>query len=424
MKSRLPLALAFFAIGCVVLSGDLLAGTWEAFRGPGSKGVAEHQNLPVKFDKQNGLLWEAALPGMSNSSPIVWNDRVLTFTSTDNGSERVLLCFDAKTGKKVWDKSFKGHSTKLHKTNSLASSTPTTDGKAVYVAVWDGNDITIHALDMKGEPLWEKNLGEFKSEHGAGASPILYKDKLIFTLDMDGKSVLYVFDKETGKIAWSAPREAHRACYSMPQILENRPGGDELIVTSTTCITSYNPETGSRNWNWQWPWPAPKGGKKSGLRTIATSLEEKGVLVASSGEGGAGRLAVALKLPTVVGAQPTEVWENKKEFPYIPSGLIHDGHFYFANDPGFVGCWDMKTGKKVWYERMEGAGFIASPILVDGKIYAASEQGDVFVFPAAPKFELLARNAIGERIRATPAVADGRMFVRTDKTLYCFGKKD
>ena len=423
MTSRRRLALAFFAVVCLFLCGDLFAGTWEAFRGPGSKGIAEHQNLPVKFGPGADLLWKAAVPGTSNSSPIVWNDQIFLLTSTLDGGERILLCLDAKTGAKIWDKSFKGHKTKIHAKNSLASSTPTTDGKGLYLAVWDGNDVAIHALDMKGQPKWEKNLGEFKSEHGAGASPMLYKDKLIFTFDMDGKSVLYVFDKETGKIDWSAPREAHRACYSMPQIL-TRPDGDELIVTSTTCITSYNPETGSRNWNWQWPWPAPKGGKSSGLRTIATSLEEKGILVASSGEGGAGRLAVGLKLPTTPGAQPTKAWENRKEFPYIPSGLIHDGHFYFANDPGFVGCWDMKTGKKVWYERMDGAAFIASPILVDGKIYAASEEGDVFVFPAAPKFDLLARNTIGERIRATPAVADGRLFVRGEKTLFCFGKKE
>jgi len=121
--------------------------------------------------------------------------------------------------------------------------------------------------------------------------------------------------------------------------------------------------------------------------------------VASSGEGGAGRLTVALKLPTAQGAQPTQAWENRKEFPYIPSGVVHDGHLYFANDNGFIGCWEMKTGKKVYFERMEGASFLASPILVDGKIYAASEEGDVFVFPAAPKFELLARNRIGERMR-------------------------
>jgi outer membrane protein assembly factor BamB len=422
MNFRHRFALAFFVVA-VVHTGNLFAETWESFRGPGSKGIAEHQNLPVKFDPSTNLLWKTAIPGNSNSSPIVWNDRLFLFSSSTDGSERILLCLDAKTGAKVWDKSFKAHKTAMHKKNSLASSTPTTDGKGVYVAVWNGDAIAIHALDMKGEPMWEKDLGEWKSEHGAGASPILYKDKLIFTLDMDGKSILYVFDKETGKIDWSAPREAHRACYSMPQIL-SRPGGDELIVTSTTCITSYNPETGSRNWNWTWTWPAPKGGKSSGLRTIATSLEEKGVLVASSGEGGTGRLAVALKLPTTPGAQPTQAWENRKEFPYIPSGLIHEGRFFFANDPGFLGCWDMKTGKKVWYERVNGAAFIASPILVDGKIYAASEEGDVLVFPAAPKFELLSRNAIGERIRGTPAVADGRLFVRGDKTLFCFGKKD
>jgi outer membrane protein assembly factor BamB len=244
---------------------------------------------------------------------------------------------------------------------------------------------------------------------------------------MDGKAHLYVLDKKTGKPVWTAPREANRACYSAPTILENGANGTELLVTSTTAITSYNPDTGSRNWNWNWAWPPklkPMKDEKPGLRTIATSMEEGGMLVASSGDGAGDRFTVGVKLPSAPGAQPTEMWNNRKEFPYVPCLLSRNDHVYFVNDYGFAGCFDVKKGTKVWYERLPGATFTASPIMIDGKIYAASEEGDVFVIAAEPKFELLATNRLGERIRATPAVADGRLFVRGQNTLYCFGKKN
>jgi len=52
--------------------------------------------------------------------------------------------------------------------NTLASATPATDGKAVYAATWDGTNVFLSAVTMKGDPLWEKGLGEFKSQHGPG----------------------------------------------------------------------------------------------------------------------------------------------------------------------------------------------------------------------------------------------------------------
>lgn len=409
----------FAVLACTAAAGFSSAETWERFRGPRGEGTATNQSLPIEFSPTKNLVWKVAIPGLGNSSPVVWNDRLFVQTASSDGSERTLLCLDVKTGKTIWERKTRAEKHSFHKMNSLASSTPTTDGSAIYLSTWDGRDIVLSAVSIKGDPMWEKNLGAFKSEHGAGASPVVYRDKVYFALDMDGKAALLAFDKKSGKEAWSQPREAFRASYSSPQFLERGPNGTELVVTSTTGIASYNPDTGTRNWNWTWTWPA----KTKPLRTVASSVEAGGMLFACSGDGGGDRLSVGLTLPTKPGESPTVVWSNRKEFPYVPCPLVHGGHVYFANDKGFAGCFDAKTGKQVWYERI-GSGFTASPVLVDGKIYAGGEDGDVYVFAAQPKFELLARNRLDERIRATPAVADGRLFVRGANHLFCFGKKE
>ena len=128
--------------------------------------------------------------------------------------------------------------------------------------------------------------------------------------------------------------------------------------------------------------------------------------------------------PRPDGAAPKIAWQSKKDFPYVPCCLSHGPHLYFVNDHGQAGCFEVRTGKKVWFERLPDATFSASPVLIDGKIYAASEQGDVFVLAADPTYALLARNALGELIRATPAVSDGRLFVARQKHLFCISKKN
>ena len=57
------------------------------------------------------------------------------------------------------------------------------------------------------------------------------------------------------------------------------------------------------------------------------------------------------------------------------------------------------------------------------KIYVPNQSGDVFVLRAAPKFELLATNAVAESTNASLAASDGELFMRTDKALWCFAAK-
>jgi outer membrane protein assembly factor BamB len=103
--------------------------------------------------------------------------------------------------------------------------------------------------------------------------------------------------------------------------------------------------------------------------------------------------------------------------------LIKGEHVYFVNDLGLAGCFHVKTGKEVWFERLPDTKVYASPLLIDGKMYACTEPGNVYVIEANPTYTLLARNVIGERIRATPAVADGALYIRGQYHLYCIAKQ-
>lgn len=417
----------------VSFASSARAENWERFRGPNGTGISGDKNVPIQFGTNENVRWKVKIDGTGHSSPIVWGDRVFLQAASPDASERFLLCLDAKSGAQLWKKSvpaIKPQQPLRHDT-SLASASATTDGQAVYVPFWDGKAIIMTAYDFKGEKLWDRNLGQFVSQHGAGASPILYKDLLIFSVDMDAfrdvekktgpvanASILYAFDKKTGKTVWHEPREAIRACYSVPFLLEKPGAAPELIVTSSSAITSYNPETGKSNWYWTWTFP------KSPLRTIAATTYCNGLFLACSGDGSGDRFAVAVGLKGKQDAnRPELAWSSTKDFPYVPCPLIKGEHVFFVNDLGRAGCFVGKNGKKLWTETV-AEKFYASPVMIDDKIYAASERGDVYVFAAdAREYRQLARNSLGETIRATPAVANGALFIRTDKHLYCIAER-
>ena len=392
--------------------------TWPRFRGPNGLGTATDMDIPVRFTEKS-VLWKKPIPGLGNSSPVVWGNRLFLQTSSKNGDERSLLCLSSLDGRVLWTKTFPTNPAakpKTHAKNSLASATPAVDGERVYALFWDGVDMQLFGLDLEGKQLWQRNLGPYISQHGPGTSPMVFERKVYVEHDQDGDADILAFDALTGKDIWRAKRTAFRACYSVPFLLENPGKPAELIVGSTAGLTSYDPNTGKENWNWTtWPFA------KMALRTVASPIAVDDMIIANSGDGSGERNTVAIR-PQGTGTLTNEVvlWSKTKTYPYVPNLLALGEYLYFVNDGGVACCAKARTGEIIWSERL-GGNFSASPIMIDGKIFAASEEGTVFVFQAAPTYQLLAKNVLDEGIIATPAVASRRMFIRGRNSLYCIG---
>jgi len=151
------------------------AQNWPSFRGPAASGVADNQNLPVKWDAAHGaqIQWSTPLPGLAHSSPIVWQDLIFVTTAISSrpdasfkrglygegdASDDVspqqwkLICLDRKTGKILWDRTaYEGvPKEKRHMKATYANSTPATDGKVV-VAFFGSQGL--YAYDLAGKLL-------------------------------------------------------------------------------------------------------------------------------------------------------------------------------------------------------------------------------------------------------------------------------
>ncbi len=154
---------------------------WPSFRGPAGSGVADGQGAPASWDLPEGrnVRWKTPLPGIANSSPVVWGDRVFVSSAVSSKADATfrtglygdvdsvddvsphsfrLFALDRKTGRILWERVAEERvpPVKRHLKSSLANPTPATDGQRVVVLFATGG---LHAYDMDGRLLWEKDLG-------------------------------------------------------------------------------------------------------------------------------------------------------------------------------------------------------------------------------------------------------------------------
>lgn len=397
----------------LLLAACAVAADWPRFRGPNGTGVSD-DTLPTTFKDGDGILWKVPLPGTGNGSPVVVGDKVFLQAASDDGTERLLLCLDAKDGRTLWSRSGAGKAAPAHRKNGLASSTPAVDGDRVVAVIWNGDRVNLHVRDLAGNLKWEKHLGPFKSQHGFGASPVVADGRIFLNYDQDDVAALVAFAADDGRELWRAKRKSANACYTTPLLRTLPDGRSEVVVFSTTAVSGYDAANGRPNWNWDWEWAGEP------LRTVASTVMWNDIVFAHAGNGAGNSRAVALQASPM----PSVVWEKSQKggFPYVPCLLVSDDTLYSVTDKGIAGCFDPKTGKELWTHRL-GGGFSASPILAGTTIYAVNEEGVIFAYPASRREPTtVERSSLGEPVAASPAVANGRLYIRGQKHLFCLGK--
>lgn len=406
---------AFLMLGLAVL---LAGADWPRFRGPNGSGISD-DSLPLQWTG-SAVRWSVDLDGTGNGSPIVVKDTVYLQTASKDGSKRSLVALDANSGNERWTATISSGKGKTHAKNSMASMTPACDGERIYCTFWDGAAMSLTAFDLAGKEVWSKPLGSFKSQHGAGISPMVGFGKVFVNFDQDDAAEFIAFDARTGDKVWSAKRKAFRACYSTPHF---RKRGDktDLVVTSTAGVTGYDPHTGAVQWNWDWTFDG------MALRTVASAIDAGNLIVVPSGDGGGSRHLIVLD-PTGENGKPNVAWQKKKDTPYVPVPVVSGSHLFWLTDNGFALCVEAKTGRELWRERITTAAISSSPVLVrsatkEPLVIAISETGQAVTFKARPEgFEKVAENQLGGSTFATPAVANNRMYLRVGNRLICIGK--
>jgi outer membrane protein assembly factor BamB len=441
------------ALIAVVLSLGLntaaRADNWPAFRGKNSRGIGSGKP-PVTWNIESGkhIKWKSSLPGLGLSSPIIWNDRVFVTTAVHADADKPgletgwmggsifptretgqwtwqVICLDRQTGKILWTRdAHKGEpKTKRHPKSSHANATPVTDGTHVVACFGPEG---LYCYDFEGKPLWKTELPLIKSAFyfapelgwGYASSPIIHDGQVIIQYDGTNAAMWSAFDVKTGREIRTVKRD-DVATWSTPAILETG-GQTHVILNGYKECAAYDLRTGRRVWTHH----------ASGDIPVPTPQIAGDLIFITSGHSASPIFAIRADAkgditPDPKADKPPEgmLWWQGKHGSYMPTPLVIDDRLIIPGDNGVVGCYDVRTGKEHYRERIENGGtFSASAVTADGRIYFPSEAGDVFLIDAGPEYKLIGSNAMNEPVLASPAIADGQLFIRGRDHLFCIAE--
>lgn len=383
---------------------------WSRWRGPSGQGLVPGSGYPDRWSATENVLWKTPVPGEGNSSPIVWGDRVFLTTSYDRGARLAVLAYKRSDGSLLWERfAPEGRLEHVHQKNGHASATSATDGRRIYASFGARGLV---AFDFDGTRLWHQDLGPIGNYHGTAGSPLLYKDRLIVYQDQNRNSFVAAFDTRTGRQIWRTERDPGVG-WGTP-IAIRVADHDELIVSSSSLVSAYDPDSGRERWRC--------GGNL--YEVIPTPVVGYGMVFCASGRAGP---TLAIRPGGRGDVTDTHVvWKSPRGSPFVPSPVLYGEYLYTVNDmASIVTCFNASTGEVMWQGRLGVArreGFSASPVAFEGKVFFTNDDGETFVLRAGPTFELMHVNRIGERTLASPALVEGRWYVRTNRHLMAIGQ--
>ncbi|HEX7284371.1 MAG TPA: PQQ-binding-like beta-propeller repeat protein [Vicinamibacterales bacterium] len=400
-------ALAIVIIAAPTAAAQSAVSEWPEFRGPGGQGHSPERGLPLQWGEGKNVAWKTRIAGLGWSTPVVAGGRVwLTTAIEQRGVSLRVLAFDVATGLEVVNvEAFNIPSSRreINPKNSWASPTPVIDGDRIYVHF--GADGTA-ALTTSGEIVWKARF-EYQSQHGAGGSPIVYRDLLILNCDGSDAAFVVALDKHTGKVKWKTNRgiPADQA-YTTPLVI-HAADRDQLISVGAFRARAYDPLTGREIWRVRYDdgfSNVPRPVFAHGLVYIATGFQQPSLLaVRPDGTGDVTRTHIA--------------WVLKRGAPLTPSPIVVGDELYVVTDGGIASCVDARSGAVIWQQRLGGT-YSASPVFADGRIYFLAEQGVTTVIAPGKEFRKLAANTLDGGLLASMAISGGSFFLRTDSHLY------
>lgn len=372
-------------------------------------------DAPVRWSDTENLAWKVAIPGLGNSSPVIWGEKLFLTTAIPAGENQyrlTVLAIDRKSGKTLWERTaavVTPHEGYHRRYGSHASNSPGTDGKRLYT-FFGSNGAYVYDLD--GKLLWSFDPGlklRMRNAFGEGTAAVLDGDTLLLNYDHEGPDVLYALDAATRKTRWKADRD--EISNWSPPLVVTHGGVRQSVLAAPGKIRAYDMKDGKVLWECA----------GLGANTIPAPVAHNGMVIVMSGFRNPNLLAIRLGRTGDLTGTDAIVWTTNRGTSYTASPVLHNGRIWFLTDSGMLSSLDATTGKP-YYERTrlpKPYNFKASPVGVKDRLYLSSEEGDVIVVGMGERMEVLSTNSMADQMFiATPAVAGGDLYLRSTTHLF------
>jgi outer membrane protein assembly factor BamB len=364
------LALVFLIIQCSYANTP----TWEQWRGPNRNGIFEDQSFEWPSNlKGVKKLWHKPI-SEGYSSPIITDEIVFT-VETKAKADEIVRAFDRKSGKQLWEKSWKG-SMKVpffaRKNGSWVRSTPVYDKGTLYIG--GIRDILVALDGQTGEEKWRVDFVEREKStvptFGFVSSPVIDQD---FLYVQAGAQVVKLKCSDGSKV-WGSmkdDRSMSGSAFSSPLIAEVG-GKNQLLTQTREELAGLDLESGEVIWRY----------KVKAFRgmNILTPTVIGDTLFTSSYGGGSFLFTLSTDNQ---GMNVSKTWTNKIE-GYMSSPIKRDGFIYMHGRDKKFHCINSQTGKTMWSSEKKYSDY-ASLVAKNDRILALTADGEMLMIETNPK---------------------------------------
>ena len=420
----------------LLVSANAWADDWPQWMGPKRDNIWREEGIVEKFPEGGPpVLWRTEVAG-GYAGPAVADGKVYVtdYVTADNvkvanferktftGMERV-FCLDEATGKELWK-----HEYPVTYTISYPAGprcTPTVHNGKVYTLGAEGHLICFDA--KSGKIIWQKSLEEeYKTKAalwGYASHPLVDGNKLICVVGGEGSHTV-AFDLESGKEIWKAYTSPEQG-YSPPTIIEAG-GVRQLISCRPNAVSSADPETGKEYWSV--PYTASNGS------IIMSPVKSGNYLYV----GGYSDQSLMLKLAEDKPAAEI-VWGNERKHGIAPINVqpfVDGDTIYGVDQNSNLMAVEVPSGERLWETMVpiaeEGGRINSGTAFIvrhNDRYWLFNDSGELIIAKLSPeKYEELDRvkiinptnNAFGrEVVWCMPAFANKKLFVRNDAECIC-----
>ena len=375
----------------------LTASDWPHWLGPnGDNVVAADSSFDADLNNWK-IIWQKNV-GLGYSSVTTANGKAYTM-GHDGKTGETIVCFDAKSGKQLWSKSYTADLLpKMHIGGPNASVT--ISGGNAYAVSKDGQVYCLNA--DTGDTVWHARLTEILDMEvpnwGFGSSPVEYKGDILIAA---GKVV--ALEKNTGRPSWIS-KESRKSGYGSPVVFQN--GGKEYIAAMDEEGLSIL--------------DASNGGEiarhsqrvKFGMNATSPAVINNGTNIFFYTNSNSELLAFD-------GKSLEPQWGDRKLQNALSGSVLIDGALYGLNGnhksrKTSLYSRNIDTGEENW--SVPDFGY-ASLIAIGETLVILTEEGDLVTAPAnSANYQEISRKKLLDAICWTnPTYADGKIFVRNDQ---------
>jgi outer membrane protein assembly factor BamB len=378
---------------------------WADFRGPDRLGHYDQQPIRTAWPAE-GLprLWKQPVGGGYASFSIAGG---LAFTIEQRRNRETVAAYDLHSGRERWTAAWPAFFEETLGGDG-PRSTPVWDEGRLYVLGAEGELRCFEAATGRG--IWNKNIlsdnGAQNIAWGMAASPLIVDGKVVVLPGGSGGRSVVAYDKLAGARVWGALDD--KAAYASP-VVATVAGKRQLLVITATRAVGLTIDSGKLIW--EYPWVTQQG--INCVEPIAVGPDR---VYLSSGYGhGAAVIELA---PQGESFAVSAVWSSNRMKNKFNGPVLFEGYIY-GLDEGILACIDVETGAQKWKGGRYGYGQV---LLASGHLVVLTEEGEVVLVRAVPgSHQEVARfPALSGKTWNYPAIGDGMLLVRNATEMAAF----